>query len=166
MAKRNNSIMDIIDTRDVDPVKTISSHLNKKGRLRGSKKEVKALKSICPHHVLNRKGKVKVRVHKEGDKNCQCDICKDKFQLGFYKDQQYDEAYAAYKPMISQAKLIMTAVGAGKETVQEITALNILADRSQKTMKNLRNVAQKQQNKKKKKKNKRQSKQLGGWSMK
>lgn len=161
MAKKNS----IFDLTDVDPVKTVSDHMNKKGRLRGNKKEIRALRSICPHHAINRKGKVKVRVHKEGDKNCQCDICKDRFQLGFYTDQQYDKAYDTFKPVASQAKLIAVAVGAGKETVQEVTTLNVLLDRSRKTMKNLRNVAQKQQSKKKKKKNKGQSRQLGGWSM-
>lgn len=162
MSKNNKNIYDL---SGVDPVVEVSKHLTKKGKLSGSKKEKKALKSICPHHALNRKGKIKVRIHDEGNKNCQCDICKERFRSGFYSDQEFDAAYSKLKPIASQAKLLSIATGAGKGTVQEIASLNLQIDRFGKTYRNLRSIAEKQDKVKNKKKKNRERENLGGWRL-
>lgn len=161
MAKKTSSIYDL---SGVDPVQEISRHLNKHGKLTGEKKEKKALRSICPHHALNRKGRVKPRIHKEGDKNCQCDICKDRFKAGFYDDMEYSRAYNGMKPIASQAKLLTIATGSDKRTVREVAEFNLRLDRFEKTYKGLRKISQKQDKIKNKKKNKnRNTGDYGGW---
>ena len=162
MSKNNKNVYDL---SGVDPIVEVSKHLTKKGKLTGSKKEKKALRSICTHHALNRKGKIKARIHDEGNKNCQCDICKERFRSGFYTDQEFDAAYNKIKPIASQAKLLSIATGAGKGTVQEIASLNLHIDRFKKTYTNLRSVAEKQDKVKNKKKKHQESENLGGWRL-
>lgn len=158
---------DMFDLTGVDPVQEISRHLSKKGKLKaGDKKKQKALKSICPHHAINRKGKMKARVHDDGNSNCQCDICRDRFKSNFYSDAEYDKAYDAYKPQISQAKMIAVAVGADKETIREVCELNLHVDNSRQLMRRLRKVGQKQSTKPKKKKKKNQNNNPGAWRIK
>lgn len=159
MAK-NKSIYDL---SGVDPTAEVTKHLTKKGKLAGSKKEKKALRSICTHHAINRKGKIKAKIHDEGNKNCQCDICKERFRSGFYTDQEFDSAYRGFKPIASQAKLLSVATGASKSTVQEVAELNLRIDRFGKTYRNLRNIAQKQDKVKNKKKKQREVENIGGW---
>lgn len=160
MSKKNRNIFDLTG---VDPVVEVSKHLSKKGKLEGNKKEKRALRSICTHHAINRKGKVKAKIHDEGNKNCQCDICKERFRSGFYTDQEFDAAYSKIKPIASQAKLLSIATGAGQSTVQEIASLNLHIDRFGKTYRGLRQVAEKQDKVKQKKNKKRDREQIGGW---
>lgn len=162
MSKNNKNIFDL---SGVDPVVEVSKHLSKKGKLEGNKKEKKALRSICTHHAINRKGKVKAKIHDVGNKNCQCDICKERFRSGFYSDQEFDAAYSKIKPIASQAKLLSIATGAGKGTIQEIASLNLHIDRFKKTYNGLRSVAEKQDKVKNKKKQKRERENLGGWKL-
>lgn len=162
MSKNNKNIYDL---SGVDPVVEVSKHLSKKGKLSGNKKEKKALRSICTHHAINRKGKIKARIHDEGNRNCQCDICKERFRSGFYTDQEFSSAYNKIKPIASQAKLLSIATGAGKGTVQEIASLNLHIDRFGKTYRNLRSVAEKQDKVKNKKKKNKERENLGGWRL-
>ena len=157
----------MFDLTGVDPVQEVSRHLNKKGKLKaGDKKKEKALKSICPHHAINRKGKLKARVHNDGNGQYQCDICRDRFKSNFYSDAEYDKAYDAYKPQISQAKMIAVAVGADKETIKEVCELNLHVDQSRQLMRRLRKVGQKQSTKPKKKKKKDNNNNPGAWRIK
>ena len=157
----------MFDLTGVDPVQEVSRHVNKKGKLKaGDKKKEKALKSICPHHAINRKGKLKARVHDDGNGQCQCDICRDRFKSNFYSDAEYDKAYDAYKPQISQAKMIAVAVGADKETIKEVCELNLHVDQSRQLMRRLRKVGQKQSTKPKKKKKKGNNNNPGAWRIK
>lgn len=148
----------------VDPVKVVSEHLTKKGKIKGSKKEVKNIKSICPHHALNRKGKKKAKVQPLKGKMCQCKICQEKYKQDFYTDQELDKAYNEIKPQMSQAKLLVQATNADKYSVQYISEANIYIDRFGKFYRNLRSVGQKQDKTKKKKKKDNLSSELGGWS--
>ena len=162
MGKKNN---DIYDLRGVDPVKAITEHTNKNGKLRGSKKEKAALRSICEHHTISKKGK-KVRARLDvHDRNCTCKICQEKFSLDFYSDQQYDKAYAPYKAILSQGKLLAVATNADLKTQQEICELNLRADRYKKIYGNLRKAGEKRQKikDKKKKENKKPNGTFGAW---
>lgn len=153
----------IYDLSGVDTVTEVSKHLNKHGKLTGDKKSRKALRSICPHHALNRKGRVKPRIHIEGNKMCQCEICKERFKAGFYDDQEYAKAYNQMKPILSQAKLLTIATGADKRTVQDVAALNLRMDRFGKTYSSLRKISEKQDKVKNKKKKNYNNSDLGGW---
>ena len=153
MAKQRN----IFDLSGVDPVREVSKHLNKKGKLKGSKKEVKNLRSICMHHAINRKGKIKPRITSdEGGhgKNCRCTICQDRFRTGFYNDQEVNERYRNFKQVASQLKFMLVAEGANKEAVREAAELNLHVDRLPKIYRNARTIADKQGKKRKKKRNK------------
>ena len=161
MSKKEKNIFSLVE-HDIDPVLEVTKHLNKKGNLKGSKKEVKTLRSICCHHVMNKKGKVKPKIHEE-NRNCKCPICKDKFRPDFYSDQEYDKAYNGYKPIVSQAKFLAVATGASKTSVQRVAGFSLDLDRFGKTYKNLRSVAQKQDKVKNKKKRRKETEDLGSW---
>lgn len=163
MGKKRNGIYDL---SNVDPIKAVSSKVTKNGKLTGDKKEKQALRSICEHHVITKKGKkMKARLNIHG-KMCECQICKEKFPTQFYSDQDYDKAYAAFKPVLSQGKLMAAATNADMETQREICELNLRADRYGKIYRNLRKVTEKKDKIEKKKKDKGKSRSTyGAWQV-
>lgn len=162
MSKNKNNNRNALNLSGVNPVQTITEHTNKKGKLTGSKKEVKALRSICTHHVMTKKGKLKPQLHDEGNKYCQCPICRERIRTAFYSDQEYDAARNPFKEIASQEKFLAQATGAGKQTMEEILTLNVAIDRNKKLYQNLRAVAEKKDKIKKKKKNNTYN-GMGGW---
>lgn len=140
MGKKGRNIYDL---SGVDPIKTLSQHVTKNGKIVGSKKEKQAMRSICEHHVISKKGKkVKAKLNIHG-KQCECEICKDRFPTTFYSDQDYDKAYQPYKAVLSQGKFMAASTNADMKTQQEICELNYRADRFKKVYQNLRKVAEK-----------------------
>lgn len=159
------SMFDTYTMADKNPLKVVTNHVNKKGRLTGSKKEKAVLRSICPHHVLDKKGRIKKAKLDSVDhgKKCQCRICQDKFKSGYYTDQEYEKGYSSFKEIISQAKMVAVAVGADQKSIQGIATLNLQVDRFGKVYRNLRKLGQKQDKVKGKKKRKRESGSMGEW---
>lgn len=158
MGKKN-----IYDLSTVDPIKAVSQHVNKNGKLTGDKKEKKALRSICEHHVISKKGKkIKAQLDIHG-KQCTCKVCRETMPVDFYDDQQYDKVYAPFKAILSQGKLMAAATNADLKTQQEICELNLRADNYKKVYGNLRKVTEKQDKIKKKKSNKGRDKNGGSF---
>lgn len=168
MSRNNQSIFNLAG---VNPTAEISKHLNKKGKItNASKKERKALKSICPHQCINRKGKVKPRVEKAENRGgkgqwLKCQICGEYYKGGFYSDMEYDEAYNKFKPICSQAKMLGAALDVNKQTMQQICETNLYVDNFKGVYTKMRKVGQKQQEVERKKKNKRKERQMGSWNI-
>lgn len=162
---KNKSIYDL-SGNGVQPIQVVTDHVNKNGKLTGSKKEKKALASICEHHLISKKGKkVRAKLDVHG-KNCQCRICKETMPTEFFSEQDYDKAYAPYKGLLSQAKLMAAATNANLKTQQEVCELNLRADRFKKVYGNLKKVAEKQDEVgKKKKKGKKNQSTYGAWQV-
>ena len=162
MGKKQN----VYNMSNVDPIRAVSKHVTKNGKLTGDKKEKQVLRSICEHHVISKKGKkMKAQLNIHG-KTCECQICKERFPTKFYSDQEYDKAYGAFKPVLSQSKLMAAATNADLATQQEICELNLRADKFKKVYTNLRKVTEKKDKieKKKKEKGKKQS-SYGAWQV-
>lgn len=157
-------------TAGVDPTVEISKHVSKKGKLNDcNKREKKALKSICPHQIVTKNGKIKPTIEDAGSKNgvdmVRCRICGDIIKAGFYTDEEYAKAYNAMKPIMSQGKMLAAAIGVGKKVTQQIAESNLYLDNYGKTYKNMRNVAEKQERVRNKKKKKKSNNKLGGWNI-
>lgn len=163
MGKNRN----IFDMSKVDPIRAVSRNVGKHGKLQGNKQEKSALRSICEHHIISKKGKkVKAKLEIHG-KNCTCSICKETFPTRFYTDQDYDAAYAPFKAVLSQSKLMAASTNADLKTQQEICELNLRADRHRKIYRNLRKVAQKKDKIEKRQKDKKREKKssFGAWQV-
>lgn len=158
---------DICDMSKVDPIRAVSRNLTKHGKIQGNKQEKATFRSICEHHYMSKKGKkMKAKLDIHG-RNCTCKICQETFPTKFYNDQEYDAAYAPFKAVLSQSKLMAASTNADLRTQQEICELNLRADRHRKTYRNLRKVAEKRDKVEKKKKDKGKNKQssFGAWQV-
>lgn len=154
---------DMFDLTGVDPIRVVSEHVNKSGKLKGNKKEVKAFRSICEHHLINKKGKkVKAKLEVHG-KNCTCKICRETMPMEFYDDQAVERAIKPAKQLMSQAKLIAGATNADLKTQQRVCEANLHLDAFPGLYKSLRKVAEKREKVKKQKKNKEKHSAYDSW---
>lgn len=148
----------------INPVKLLSEHTNRKGKLKGTKKEKKYLKCACPHHTYNRKGKMKATIEHDGSGNCRCFMCGDIIPLKFANDSDLQKSTDQFYKNVTQCKLMVQSVGAGKEAVQQVTETAIAVKQFPKLYKNVRNAVQKRDKiKKNKKKNHTRNTSFGGW---
>lgn len=157
---------DVFDLTGVSPTQMVTRRLTKKGKIKGNKKEVRSLRSICEHHTIKKNGRLKPWVEKIDNGLFRCRICGDVFRMDFYGDQEITKAYKGIKPIASQAKFLTVAVGADKKSRKNVAEFNLRLDNFGKTYKNLRAVADKKAKKDKRKKNKKQSSSWGGWELK
>lgn len=144
---------------------SVSKSLNKKGRIKGkNKKETKALKGACPHHKINRKGRVKPTVYVQ-DKDCICELCGKRFPAKFFSNEKVDEIVDDFEEFNNQAKYLATAVNQNSEICDFFSEVGVRIVGIKKKYKKVRNVAKKQSDiKKRKKKNRYQgSSQYGSW---
>lgn len=162
MAAKEKSLYDL---SGVNVTRVVSNALNKKGHLKGEKKEVKRLRSVCTHHVINKRGKIKPRFHENGKNVCQCNICRETWKADYYSTEEVDSAIGGIKPIASQAKFIAQAINADQKTIQTEAAFNLYLDNFGKDYKNLVKVAVKKDKNKNNKKKKGKKSSIGGWDI-
>ena len=145
----------------------VTKSTNKKGNLKGkNKKETKMLKAICPHHRINKKGKVVPTIFNNGD-YCICTLCGAKFRANFYSKEEVKEAVGAMKEMNNQAKFMSVATNAGENMCDYFGSFGAMIGTFSKNMKKITKVAQKQGAvKEKKKKHDQGSSMYGSWGQK
>ena len=139
-------------------IEKISSMVNLKkgGKINGSKRERKVIKSICVHHVIDKHGRLRNTTHPTGQHNerCQCAICKDQYKAGYYTEQEIAQVYGMGKEVLSQMKLLAVVDNCDDKSINTIAQMNLLWDEMPKTYFKLAKVAikagQKKQEKKKK----------------
>ena len=151
--------------KDVDPLRLVTNHVNKKGKFKGSKKEKRAMKNICQHHIITRKGKVKATIEQDGNGNCRCYLCGDIIPMQFADDSEIAKTTQNMYKYVSQAKLMAQSIGAGNKAIHQLADTSILVRMFPKLYINLRNVTKKQDKakKQKNKKNNRSYSNYGGW---
>lgn len=143
--------------------------LNKKGKIKGkNKKETKALKAQCCHHMYNKKMKQKPTIFRTGDDYAICEACGARFPVKVFEDDELNARIKGFEEMNNQAKYIAVAVGAGNSTVEYFSKVGAAIQPFKKTYKKIRTIAQKKNslNKKKNKKGNRTgggSAQYGSW---
>ncbi len=163
MSKKQNNT-NIFDVGNADPVKIISEHISKKGKLKGSKKEIKSLKAICPHHRYTKKGKKRFTVTRAGGNTMRCTLCGKTWKADFYKPENLNKRVDECAEVVDQMKFMAQAIGAGKESVREVTNISIHLGRIKKMYKKLQNVAAKRDKiKNKKNKKKTSANSYGSW---
>lgn len=152
MAKRAKSVV------------KVTKCLNKKGKLKGSnKKETKLLKGVCPHHKINKKGKVVPQIFNNGD-YCICTMCQYKFPASFYTNDEIKDTVSDMKEMNNQAKFMSVATNSGDNMIDYFGQFGAMLESYTKNAKKLRNVAEKQGTvKSKKKKRNNGSNMYGSW---
>ena len=165
MARKNNE-KDVFDLKGVDVIELLQNNVNKKGKIVGSKKQVKALKNCCVHHLRGRKGKLKPRTELL-DGKLVCRTCKARIKAAYYSDNEVDKRADGFKEVISQGQLIAVSIGAGNRVLQNFGETKMHIDKATSDYKKVRNIAQKSEKAKKgKKKNGRnKSNSFSGWAI-
>ena len=129
----------------------LSEHVNKRGELRGKdKKETKTLKSMCVHHRLNKKGKVKPRIGVDNGR-CTCEMCGHKFGTRILK---HDDVRKIVKPLVElvdQSKYMTVAGDLGDEATNYFCKLAVELDKFPKAYGKVADAVQKKDSVKKKK---------------
>ena len=146
-------------------VAIITESLSNKGEIRGrSKKQTKVLKGACVHHVINKKGKIKARIHNDGKSVCTCLLCKFKFGTKLYEDKALDAEINGFQRLNNQAQFLAVAAGADEETVRFFSEMGSKTMFYAKSYRKLRSIVERQDSiSKKKTKNKTGSQNFGSW---
>ena len=149
------------------PVQLVTSMASKKHgkyHLNGSKAEKKIAKAACPHHIVDKHGKLKPYVeYSDGNKKVRCILCGQVFPTSFFEDATVNKRTDGLKEVVSQSKMLTTAIGGDRDTAMFLTSMNLQLNQFPKVYSNLRNVAEKADRNKKKKKNKKKAQNYGGW---
>lgn len=163
MARKNND-KDVFDLKGVDVIELVQNNTNKKGKLVGSKKQVRALKDCCAHHLRGRKGKLKPRTELL-DGKLVCRTCKARIKAAYYSDNEVDKRADGFTEVVSQGQLIAVSIGSGNRVLQNFAETKMHIRKSVSDYKKVRNIAQKSEKAKKgKKKNGRnKSNSFSGW---
>lgn len=133
----------------------VTKSIDKKGRLKGSnKKETKVLKGLCPHHRINKNGKVKPTIFSNDGEYCICTMCGAKFPAKFFTNDEIKTLVNDMKEMNNQNKYTAVATNSGDNMVDFFSQFGVMLQSYKKNTKKLRNVAEKQGNVRNKKKNK------------
>ena len=142
----------------------VTKSLNKKGKLKGrNKKETKMLKGVCPHHRLNKHGKIKPTIFSNDGESIICELCGARFPASFFSNDAMKDIVSEMKSLNDQNKFTSVAIGAGDATVDYFAQMGVALQSYVKNSKKLRNVAEKQTKVKKKSKSSAGSGAYGSW---
>lgn len=146
----------------------ISKYISKNGKIKGkNKKQTKALRCACTHHVISKKGKIRPNIDNDGNGVCYCEGCNESFRSKLFSDEELSTIFEDQNEVLQQAKFLATALDAGEETEEYLAVLNILLSEFPKTYRKLRNAAEKKDRIQKKSKGKTEkyngSSAFGGW---
>ena len=147
----------------------VTKAINKKGRLKGhNKKEKKALRGACPHHKINKHGKIRPTIFSNDGEYCICTMCGQRFPAKFYSKQDMKDIVDQMKEFNNQNKYTAVAINAGDNMVDFFCNIGVSLESYVKNAMKAKNVAEKQGNVKDKKKNKNRngSSMYGSWGQK
>lgn len=146
----------------------ISENVNKHGKIKcKNKKMTKEFKNMCFHHVINKRGKVKPRIHNNGSGKCTCSMCSHSFTTKLKSKVEITELNNEYMEAVDQAKFITAAAGLGRETEEYLANLSVSVGKFPNVYNKIKHQAEKSESVKK---NKNRSKTknnsysaMGGW---
>ena len=152
---------------DGNIIATIKEHTNKHGKIKGkNKKQTRTLVGACPHHTLNKNGKIKPILSNDGKQTCTCRACGASFKGHPYSGEDVKRMAKGTKELVNQLKYLSVAVNAGNETVRFACELGSMLEHLPSVYKNVKQIAEKAEavkNKKKKKKSNSNFSNVGGW---
>lgn len=144
-------------------VMQISKSVTKKGKLKGhNKKETKVLRAMCPHHKLNKHGKLKATIWVNDGEYCVCTLCNKKFPGNFYEENEISKIVNEMEELNNQNKFSAVATNAGEDAIRFFAESGVMLSKYKKMSKKTKNLAAKQNSMKNKKKN---GRNYGGSSM-
>lgn len=166
MAK--NKINEIPQLKKGSLVQTITNNLNKHGEIRGSSKtETKNLRAMCPHHKINKKGKIKPTISNDGNGTCTCTMCGAKFSTHLYSKEESDKIVGKFRGMLDQSRFMTQAADLGKDTQSYLARLSVDTSHFGKTYGKIKKAIEKNESVKKKKNRNKGfgggSENYGGW---
>lgn len=150
------------------PIARVSESLNKHGKIKGAnKKETKRLKSVCVHHKIGKKGKIKSTIENHNGE-IYCTMCGKRFPSTLYSAEEVDRIVSDIEELNNQAKFMAVATGSGDDTVKYFASVGAYMEPYKKTYNKVKDIAQRKdavKNKKKKHKNDRYdgSSSYGSW---
>lgn len=129
-----------------NPIVKVSNFITKNGKIKGkSKKETKALRLICPHHKINKKGKVKPSVWNDGTGQCTCESCSRSFRTKLFSDEEIDKLVDDVIEVADQGEFMAVSVDAGEESINAFAELKLAVVNVRKAYKRVRDMAKKQE---------------------
>lgn len=140
--------------------------INKKGKLKGkNKKETKVLRNACPHHRINKHGKLKSTIWTNESEYCVCTLCNKKFPAHFFKDEEIDTVVEGIEELNNQNKFTAVSTNAGEDAVKYYAQMGVMLGKYRKMSKKTKALAEKQNNVHKKKNKNRNtgSSMYGSW---
>lgn len=148
-------------------VAAVTESLNKHGEIKAkNKKETKNLKAMCPHHKINKKGKIKPTVCNDGNGVCYCTMCGHKFSTHLYTNDESKKIIDKFTGMLDQARFMNEAADLGKETGNYLGRLSVDTSHFGKTYKKIKKAVERTEHVKKKKRDRRNNNggnSYGGW---
>lgn len=147
-------------------VAKISTKLNKHGEIRGkNKKETQNLISMCPGNAINKKGKLKAKIHNDGNGTCTCEMCTRKFPSELYAKSKVKHMVKDFDALLHQARFMVVSADLGRETEEYLARLSVDIDHLPKVYGKIKHAVEKRESiRNKKKGNKRNNRGTGSES--
>lgn len=124
----------------------VTKSTNKKGKLKGrNKKETKALKGICPHCRINKKGKRVLTLARYSEDEFTCTMCGGVWPIHILRGKEIDDAVDDMIKVNNQAKLNAVQLGVEEKTVDYLTTMGANLAVYKKIVKRLSKIASKQE---------------------
>lgn len=163
--KKSNKSMSI-DLKGQTLVKFFTNSLDKHGEVKGkNKKETKLLRDTCPHHKLNKKGKLRSRVDVI-DGMAHCTMCGHEFTTEPYSKEKRKKIVKDFVELVDQTEFMGTAIGDDDNNIKSIASAKPVARLINDANKKYTKLVAKQDKiKNKKDKNKNSSSSMGGWNV-
>ena len=133
---------------------TITQNLSKHGEIKGDNKKItKKMKAACPHHKINKKGKIRPTIANDNGV-CYCKMCGAQFRAPLYQNKELSSIVNKYQGVLEQSKFIVQSADMGEDMLAFFANANIYASETKKQYKKIRKIAEKSDRiKKKSKKN-------------
>ena len=140
MANNNNQSSRGKSTKEI--VRRVSNSLNKHGEI-SKGKNGKNLKASCPHHKINKKGKIKPATINNGNGECTCEMCGAVISTRLYNKDDLNKICGDFKGLLDQSRYITVAANLGDDTMGYLTDLSVKASHFKKCYKRIKKTVEK-----------------------
>lgn len=100
-------------------------HTTKTGKFKGTKKEKKALKKVCPHYSYNKNDKLKPLFFNDGNGMCYCKRCSNKFPAKLVEGKTVEEAFNNVIQLLDQSLVGAIAIGVSSKTIDMLSETKV-----------------------------------------
>lgn len=153
MAKKHKA--DCKLAREGSVISVIKQYTTKNGKIRGkNKKQTRTLRGACPHHTIDKKGRIKPTVTTH-NQVCTCRLCGGSFKAKGYTKEEVTNKIKGAVEIVNQLKYLSVAVNAGEGAVRYSTEVGSYLAHLPKNYRKVASIAEKAEtvrNKKNKKK--------------